>query len=121
MLRTAFISLFLLLFASCGTIFPAADGSAPRVSTAQERASVEPYVMAAEDVLATAFALHGITQQQLDLGTAVIAQFRKDVAASETVPVDWPGVLRKAMRLTVIVLTSAREPAKAAAPPTPPK
>lgn len=110
MLKTAFVSLFLFVLTSCGVFLPATDGGAPRVSTAEERAAVEPYILTAEDVLTTAFALKGITSTQFDLGTKLIAQFRQEVADSAKIPVDWPGVVRKGLRLAVTVLTRAKPP-----------
>lgn len=108
MIHKPFLAVLLLALSACATLFPSGDG-VPRVSTAAERAAAQPYIDAASDALLVAFTFKGIDQKTYDKGQKVLQEFRDQVALSETVPVDWPGMMHKAIRLSVIVLTPAEK------------
>lgn len=95
----------MLCMSCCGTVVPAADG-VPRVSTPEERAAIAPYVQTAEDVLVAALAIKGISPDDFGAGMQVLTAFRQEVDESAFVPVDWPGMVRKALRLTVVAITA---------------
>ena len=83
----------LLLVAACA--------SPPRVSTPEERATAESYLFDAETLLIAAHEKNYLSDKEFADGEAAIAAIRMEVARSETAPVQWDALLRRALLLSL--------------------